>query len=699
MNKFEYKNLTPFKWFVLENFPFIEADFDALTEWQLFCKLGKEMNKIINSENTLGTQVENVTNAFIELQNYVNNYFANLDVQEEINNKLNEMAESGELQNLLLQFLNSLFIYNNVAEMLASNTLVNNSIVKTLGFYTPNDNGGSIYKITNIEQIVDNKTIFALNNNLYAVLQIEDSMYAEQFGAKAELNFDNKEIIQTAVNNASKIKFGNGNFFVSNVISLNSNNSLKGNKTKIYTDVPYIFNGTNLENILIENLELESTVDTTNTKNMSETEIDERGYTTLSSIINITNSKNITINNCIIHGSFTGIYITQSNNVIIKNNECFESSSKIVCLSQSKFKLLNNYIHDIKSNELDYYPCYLFQATDDTTFTAQESSIINNNRFENNEIWDAIMAHKYNKIIISNNTFKNVRNGIDMSVVSNDVDNGNIIIDSNYIEGTNNDRWFTNNALNNAIFIYGDSKTNTIIISNNILKNFGKYNSPSGGSVLHLQELKNVVVTSNIIEFLTTNNTVNSAIITRGNIEKLIINDNIINSNNLKSIYLYHLICNLLTIKNNVLNSTINTGVIEEDGNSIITNAIIENSFSSNNQMYIRTNAQLNNITYTEENSKPIFSKTNRFIANIESFTIPANSKVQKFINKTAINYNGIFNIQSIINVLPAIASFPNDCIIRYKYSDSSNIQLMFYNLSNEEITIPTANYVLKIEE
>lgn len=93
MNKFNFNKLTPFKWFVLENFPFIEADFDALTEWQLFCKLGKEINKIINSENTLGTQMENVTNAFIDLQNYVNNYFENLDVQDEINNKLNEMTQ------------------------------------------------------------------------------------------------------------------------------------------------------------------------------------------------------------------------------------------------------------------------------------------------------------------------------------------------------------------------------------------------------------------------------------------------------------------------------------------------------------------------------------------------------------------------------------------------------------------------------
>ena len=103
MNKFEYKNLTPFKWFVLENFPFIEADFDALTEWQLFCKLGKEINKIIDSQNVVGTEMENVTNAFIELQNYVNNFFDNLDVQDEVNIKLNEMAEDGTLENIINQ--------------------------------------------------------------------------------------------------------------------------------------------------------------------------------------------------------------------------------------------------------------------------------------------------------------------------------------------------------------------------------------------------------------------------------------------------------------------------------------------------------------------------------------------------------------------------------------------------------------------
>lgn len=100
---FNYTNLTPFKWFFLENFPFIDAQFDAMTNWQLFCKLGNEMNKIINSVNLSGEQVEKLTNAFNDLLDYVNNYFKELNVQEEINNKLDQMAEDGTLANIINQ--------------------------------------------------------------------------------------------------------------------------------------------------------------------------------------------------------------------------------------------------------------------------------------------------------------------------------------------------------------------------------------------------------------------------------------------------------------------------------------------------------------------------------------------------------------------------------------------------------------------
>ena len=172
MNKFEFKNLTPFKWFVLENFPFIEADFDALTEWQLFCKLGKEMNKIIKSVNDSGEQVEKLTDAFISLQEYVENYFKNLDVQDEINNKLNEMSASGELQDIINQYLQlaGIFTYNNIDEMKSAVNLTENSKCCVFGNKEINDGGFNFYNVKNSTSLdVDGKIVVKLNNNKYAI--------------------------------------------------------------------------------------------------------------------------------------------------------------------------------------------------------------------------------------------------------------------------------------------------------------------------------------------------------------------------------------------------------------------------------------------------------------------------------------------------------------------------------------------------
>lgn len=252
MNKFEYKNLTPFKWFVLENFPFIEADFDALTNWQLFCKLGKEMNKIINSENTLGTQVESVTNAFIDLQNYVNNYFDNLDIQEEVNNKLNEMAEDGTLAKIINEDIfkelndktaqntsdiniinsNKINYVNNIEELKNNTNLKDNNIVFTKGFYNISDGGNAKYLITSVELIPDNYTIFALQNNLYAKLIPDNIVNVKQFGAKGDNVSDdvlpiNKCLEYCSENNIDTY-IPSGIYLVSNQVLLNNNNHIIG---------------------------------------------------------------------------------------------------------------------------------------------------------------------------------------------------------------------------------------------------------------------------------------------------------------------------------------------------------------------------------------------------------------------------------------------------------------------------------------
>ena len=89
-------NLSPFKLCVLQNFPFIEADFDAVTNYQLLCKVVEYLNNVIDNNNKQNENITQLEQNFINLYNYVKNYFDNLDVQDEINNKLDELIISGK---------------------------------------------------------------------------------------------------------------------------------------------------------------------------------------------------------------------------------------------------------------------------------------------------------------------------------------------------------------------------------------------------------------------------------------------------------------------------------------------------------------------------------------------------------------------------------------------------------------------------
>ena len=195
---YEYKKIHPFKWFVLQNFPFIEEDFDALTNYQLFCKLGEEIDKVIKSTNDIGLQVESLTD-------YVSNYFENLDVQDEINNKLDEMAENGELEEIIGAYLETkaIFGFNNVSEMKSAENLINGSYVKTLGFHSINDGGSAVYKIRTLtnNDVIDESFIIALDDEtLVAELIIEDGLlYANKLGADNTGTTDASTIINNAL--------------------------------------------------------------------------------------------------------------------------------------------------------------------------------------------------------------------------------------------------------------------------------------------------------------------------------------------------------------------------------------------------------------------------------------------------------------------------------------------------------------------
>lgn len=247
--KFDYKNLSPFKWFVLENFPFIEADFDALTEWQLFCKIGKEINKIIDSQNIVGEQAETLTNAFNNLKNYIDNYFNNLDVQDEINNKLNEMVEDGTLEKILLNYSSTSKVYNTYQDLLNDkNNFVVNQKLKTLGYYNINDGGNCDYIVTdekNYNYAID------LNNNLFLQPIIKDTINVKIFGCHGDGINDDSSIIQYIMNTFLQLNktiyFPAGNYLINNSIDIpveNYSSIILDNNARIFsnTHLSYLFN-------------------------------------------------------------------------------------------------------------------------------------------------------------------------------------------------------------------------------------------------------------------------------------------------------------------------------------------------------------------------------------------------------------------------------------------------------------------------
>lgn len=91
--------LSPFKWFVLQNFPFIEADFDALTNYELMCKIVEKLNEVVADVNLVTDKVNELGASIQALYNW----FENLDVQDEIDNKLDEMAQDGTLGDIINQ--------------------------------------------------------------------------------------------------------------------------------------------------------------------------------------------------------------------------------------------------------------------------------------------------------------------------------------------------------------------------------------------------------------------------------------------------------------------------------------------------------------------------------------------------------------------------------------------------------------------
>lgn len=89
----------PFKFWCQKVIPLVYDD--SLSYYELLCKVVNYINNLITDVATTESNIELLRTAYSELENYVNNYFNNLDVQNEINNKLDAMADNGTLDKII----------------------------------------------------------------------------------------------------------------------------------------------------------------------------------------------------------------------------------------------------------------------------------------------------------------------------------------------------------------------------------------------------------------------------------------------------------------------------------------------------------------------------------------------------------------------------------------------------------------------
>lgn len=94
-----YLNIKPFRFWCQKVLPVVYDD--SLSYYELLCKVVDYLNKVIENCNALIDNFEELYKLFLQLKDYVDDYFNNLDLTDEINNKLDEMAEDGTLEALV----------------------------------------------------------------------------------------------------------------------------------------------------------------------------------------------------------------------------------------------------------------------------------------------------------------------------------------------------------------------------------------------------------------------------------------------------------------------------------------------------------------------------------------------------------------------------------------------------------------------
>lgn len=220
---------------------------DSLSYYELLCKLTAKINEVIvANEDELGA-IKELQDLYIELKNYIDSYFKNLDLQKEIDIKLDEMGANGELSEYISMYLSTLstFAFKNVAEMKNADTIGLGAVCRTLGTTDYKTGDGHYYIVRRalttdvfddinlvvlknpelvaelIPNYFDDDLMNKINSNTQKITEIENK-HNSDIGGLQNLNTQNKDNIVNSINevqdsiNQTNINLGDLNELTTN---------------------------------------------------------------------------------------------------------------------------------------------------------------------------------------------------------------------------------------------------------------------------------------------------------------------------------------------------------------------------------------------------------------------------------------------------------------------------------------------------
>lgn len=241
---------------------------DSLSYYELLCKLTAKINEVIVANEDELEAIKELQDLYVELKNYIDSYFKNLDLQKEIDIKLDEMGANGELSEYISMYLSTLstFAFKNVAEMKNADTIGLGAVCRTLGSTDYKIGDGHYYIVRRalttdvfddinlvvlknpelvaerIPNYFDNDLMDKINSNTQKIDDLENK-HNSDIGGLENLNTQSKDNIVNSINELKdSINQTNINLGDLNELTTNSHDSCVGAINALNTGISDLSN-------------------------------------------------------------------------------------------------------------------------------------------------------------------------------------------------------------------------------------------------------------------------------------------------------------------------------------------------------------------------------------------------------------------------------------------------------------------------